>query len=754
MSTLKLKNVIEAMNSQISLENYSYIVPEHLLLSLVNSTGFKELFCEIDCVAIEKELTVFIQKNVPRKGNPVETPAFLEIMARNSETVYDPAKDRDSLECVGILLSFYTMEDSHGRYILEKHGLTKKVAMDLYEMFDYFSDTPCSDGKSDDGNDFLINLTKLAADGKIDELIGRKYETERIVQTLSRRRKNNPVLVGEAGVGKTAIVEGLALKIIRNEVPKSLRNCEVLALDMGALIAGTTYRGEFEKRLKDVIESLLKKPGAILFIDEIHAVVGAGTCESSTLDASNILKPALARGELRCIGATTYDDYKKFTARDKAFARRLQKIDVKEPSIEETEEIIKGLLPEYEKHHGVVYDGNAVKAAVSLSHKYISDRFLPDKAIDIIDEAGARNRISDSGRKPVIGAEDIERIVSGMANIPAKTVETDERRKLENISESIRSMLYGQDEAVEKVVRAVKISRAGFGDGNRPVASFLFCGKSGVGKTELAKQLAEKLGISFVKFDMSEYSTRETVSKLIGTSPGYVGFEQAGMLTDALIKHPHSVVLLDEIEKADPNIYNLLLQVMDHGTLTDNTGRKADFRHSVIIMTSNIGATESGKSGIGFNRNAESDRCDAVDRAVRKYFSPEFRNRLSATIFFNDLDRSIVKRVVHKVIGQTNSALAEKNIRIIVDDKAASWIADKAFDENLGARQVERIIIQEIKEKIVDDILFGKLNKGGSVNVGLSGNQLLLGIDGRKKEKAKAVPGKSISAYLSRTGKA
>ena len=750
MNTLKLKNVMEAMNLQISLENYSYIVPEHLLLSLVKSTGFKELFCEIDCVAIEKELTMFLQRNVPRKGNPIETPSFLEIMERNSGKVHDPEKDRDSLECLGVLLAFYTLEDSHGRYILEKHGLTKKVAMDMYDLIDVFSGTPCSERKAEDSNTFLINLTNLASDGKIDELIGRKYEMERIVQTLSRRRKNNPVLVGEAGVGKTAIVEGLALKIIRNEVPKLLRNCEVLSLDMSALIAGTTYRGEFEKRLKDVIESLLKKPGAILFIDEIHSVVGAGTCENSTLDASNILKPALARGELRCIGATTYDDYKKFTARDKAFARRLQKIDVKEPSIEETEEIIKGLLPEYEKHHGVVYDGNAVKAAVSLSHKYISDRFLPDKAIDIIDEAGARNRISDSGRKAVIGAEDIERIVSGMANIPAKTVEADERRKLENISESIRSMLYGQDEAVEKAVRAVKISRAGLGDGNRPVASFLFCGKSGVGKTELAKQLAEKLGISFVKFDMSEYSTRETVSKLIGTSPGYVGFEQAGMLTDALIKHPHSVVLLDEIEKADPNIYNLLLQVMDHGTLTDNTGRKADFRHSVIIMTSNVGATESGKNGIGFNRNVEIDRCDAVDHAVRKYFSPEFRNRLSATIFFNDLDRSIVKRVVYKVIGQTNSALAEKNIRIIVDDEAASWIADKAFEENLGARPVDRIIVQEIKEKIVDDILFGKLNNGGMVNVRLSENQLVLRIDGLKKERAKAVIGKSASAIYSR----
>jgi ATP-dependent Clp protease ATP-binding subunit ClpA len=631
------------------------------------------------------------------------------------------------------------LEDSHGRYILEKHGLTKQVALELYEMYDMFSDTPCAERKSDDKNNFLINLTKLAAAGKIDELIGRKHETERIIQTLNRRRKNNPVLVGEPGVGKTAIVEGLALKIIRNEVPKSLMNCEVLSLDMGALIAGTTYRGEFEKRLKDVIESLIKKTGVILFIDEIHSVVGAGTCENSTLDASNILKPALARGELRCIGATTYEDYKKFTMKDKAFARRLQKIDVKEPSIEEAEAIITGLLPEYEKHHGVVYDSNAVKAAVSLSHKYISDRFLPDKAIDIIDEAGARNRISDSGRKPVIGVEDIEKILSGMVNIPAKTVETDERRKLKDISENIRTMLYGQDEAVEKVVRSVKISRAGFGNGNKPVASFLFCGKSGVGKTELAKQLAEKLGINFVKFDMSEYSTRETVSKLIGTSPGYVGFEQAGMLTEALIKHPHSVVLLDEIEKADPNIYNLLLQVMDHGTLTDNTGRKADFRHSVIIMTSNVGAMESCKNGIGFNRDVATDRNDAVGHAVKKYFSPEFRNRLSGIIFFNDLDKVIVEKVVHKFIAQTNASLAEKKIRIIVNDEVVSWIAGKALAENLGARPVERIIVREIKEKIVDDVLFGKLENGGLVNVKVSDNQLILEINGLKKERTKPI---------------
>ena len=740
-----LKQIVKTMNSQISREKYSYIVPEHLLLGLVESIDLRDLFCDIDCGAIEKDLKIFLEKNVPRRGNPVETPEFLEIMERISGKTYDPKKDRDTLECVGIILSFYTLEDSHGRYILEKHGLTKKVALDLYEVYDMFSDTPCSERKSEEKNDFLINLTKLAADGKIDELIGRQQEIDRIVQTLSRRRKNNPVLVGEPGVGKTAIVEGLALKIIRNEVPKSIRNCEVLSLDMGALIAGTTYRGEFEKRLKDVIESLIKKPGVILFIDEIHSVVGAGTCENSTLDASNILKPALARGELRCIGATTYDDYKKFTMKDKAFARRLQKIDVKEPSVEETEAIINGLLPEYEKHHGVVYDSNSVKTAVSLSHKYMSDKFLPDKAIDIIDEAGARNRVSDSGRKPVISVEDIERIVSGMTNLPAKTVEVDERNKLKNMSENIRTMLYGQDESVEKVVRAVKISRAGFGNGNKPVASFLFCGKSGVGKTELAKQLAEKLGINFVKFDMSEYSTRETVSKLIGTSPGYVGFEQAGMLTEALIRHPHSVVLLDEIEKADPNIYNLLLQVMDHGTLTDNTGRKADFRHSVIIMTSNVGAMESGKNGIGFNRDVETDRNDAVGHAVKKYFNPEFRNRLSGIIFFNDLDKSIVEKVVHKFIAQTNASLAEKKIKIITTDDAVSWIARKAFEENLGARPVERIIVQEIKEKIVDDILFGKLKNGGVVNVGVLENQLALGIDGLKKERTKAVRGVAIA---------
>ncbi|MFA6291508.1 MAG: AAA family ATPase [Victivallales bacterium] len=734
-----LKQIVAEMNSQIAREKYSYTVPEHLLLSLVKCREFRQLFAEIDCGAIERELADFLRNSVPRNGKPFETPAYLEIIERNIGKTIDPAKDRDSLEFIGALLTFYTLEDSHGRYILEKHGLTKNLAMDIYETFGFFSDIPVPEQRSDTGNSFLINLTKLARDGKIDELIGRKVETERIIQTLNRRRKNNPVLVGEPGVGKTAIVEGLALKIVRNEVPKSLRNCEVLSLDMGALVAGTNYRGEFEKRLKDVIESLLKKPGAILFIDEIHSVVGAGTCENSTLDAGNILKPALARGELRCIGATTYEDYKKFTMKDRAFARRLQKIDVKEPSVEETEAIINGLLPEYEKHHGVVYDSNAVRTAVSLSHKYISDRFLPDKAIDIIDEAGARNRISDSARKPVIGVEDIEKVVSGMVNIPAKTVETDERLKLRDMAGNIRAMLYGQDEAVEKAVRAVKISRAGFGNGNRPVASFLFCGKSGVGKTELAKQLAEKLGINFIKFDMSEYSTRETVSKLIGTSPGYVGFEQAGMLTEALIKQPHSVVLLDEIEKADPNIYNLLLQVMDHGTLSDNTGRKADFRHSLIIMTSNIGAMESGKNGIGFNRNAETDTRDAVGHAVKKHFSPEFRNRLSGIIFFNDLDKPVVEKVVRKVIGLTNAALEEKNIRITVNDNAISWIAGKALEENLGARPVERIIVREIKEKMVDEILFGKLANGGVVNVGAADGELILEINGLKKERVKSI---------------
>ncbi len=736
MSSPKLKKIVENMRSQVFREKYSYTVPEHLLLALVASNDLRELFCGIDFDAIEGELKVFLLANVPRKGNTVDTPQLLEIMAMAGRNSHDPRKDAGTLECLGTLLSFYALEDSHGRYILEKHGLTKDAVLEVYEENDASAGTKHVEGKPAADGSYLINLNRLAAEGKLDELIGRKDETARVIQALCRRRKNNPVLVGEPGVGKTAIVEGLALKIVRNEVPKAISRCEILALDMGALIAGTNYRGEFEKRLKDVIESLAKRPGAILFIDEIHSVVGAGACENSTLDAGNILKPALSRGELRCIGATTYEDYKNFTMRDKAFARRLQKIDVKEPSLVDTKAIITGLLPQYEKHHGVTYEPAAVDAAVELSAKYMTGRFLPDKAIDVIDEAGAKNRLSDTARKPVIGAGDIEKIVCAMASVPPKTAKMDEKLNLKDMSEKIRRMLYGQDEAVEKVVKAVKISRAGFGDGGKPVASFLFCGKSGVGKTELAKQLAEKLGINFVKFDMSEYSTKETVSKLIGTSPGYVGFEQAGMLTEALIKNPHSVVLLDEIEKAHPDIYNLLLQVMDHGMLGDNTGRKADFRNSIIIMTSNVGAMESGKNAIGFNRDADSERNDAVGGAVKRRFSPEFRNRLSGIIFFNDLDMSILQKVVRKSINQADAVLAEKGISISADDDAVRWIAAKASEENLGARPVERIIIQEIKEKIVDDILFGKLADGGTVKVGVSGQQLALEIAGSERKKS------------------
>ncbi|MEM4248501.1 MAG: AAA family ATPase, partial [Candidatus Nanoarchaeia archaeon] len=582
--------------------------------------------------------------------------------------------------------------------------------------------------------DFLVNLNELAKAGKIDPLIGRNIELEKLIRTLSRRQKNNPVLVGEPGTGKTAIVEGLARKIVYNEVPSVLKNCEIFSLVMGALIAGTNYRGDFEKRLKEVIDFLKDKPSAILFIDEIHTVIGAGTCEGNQLDASNILKPALARGQIRCIGATTYEDYKRMLSRDRAFARRLQKIDVKEPSETECVEIIKGILPEYERHHGVKYDISAVEAAVSLSAKYIHGKFLPDKAIDLIDEAGAKVRISECpGTKRIISESDIEAIISSLANIPPKTVCKDETEVLKNLSGKIKQFVYGQDEAVDKVVKAIKISRAGFGNPDKPIASFLFCGKTGVGKTELAKQLASALGISFVKFDMSEFSTKETVSKLIGTSPGYVGFEQAGMLTDAIIKEQHCVLLLDEIEKADPAIYNLLLQVMDAGTLTENSGRKADFRNVILIMTSNVGAFEAGKNSIGFNRDEQIDRISAIGGALKRSFSPEFRNRLDGIIFFNDLSLEMLEKVVRKIILRTNDALAAKNVTIVANDSAVRWISEKAMEENLGARPVERIIIREIKEKIVDEILFGGLKHGGKVLVSTDKDGIVLKLaDGRK----------------------
>ncbi len=738
-----VEKILAEMEARALESRHAYIVPEHLLLSMAESEEFRTLMPDCRWSWVASELEEFLSDNIPCGADPIHTPE-LRLLLEGSGSVKPAGKpnsgknsrkansvrksiqkpspkggntgDPSGLNPLDLLERFYSLEDSQARYILETSGIfqeeIRRIRGGVIE-----SDSGSSPTKAPFAEGFLLSLNRLAKEGRFDTLVGRKPELGKLVQTLSRRRKNNPILVGDPGVGKTAVVEGLSMKIVSGDIPPVLSDCEIFSLEMGGLLAGTNYRGEFEKRLKSVIDFLKERPKSILFIDEIHSVLGAGACEGSQLDACNMLKPALARGEIRCIGATSYEDYKRILSRDRAFARRLHRIDVREPSESECVEIIKGLLPEYERHHGVKYDPMAVEAAVSLSAKYINGSFLPDKAIDVIDEAGAKCRLFPSSCEKRVSEADIELIVGGMAKIPPRTVRGDEMAILMNLSSEIRRSLFGQDEAVEKVVKAIKISRAGFGNPVKPVASMLFCGKTGVGKTELARQLARSLGVGFISFDMSEYSTKETVSKLIGTSPGYVGFEQAGMLTDAIIKEPHCVLLLDEIEKADPGIYNILLQVMDSGTLTENCGRKADFRNVILIMTSNAGAFESGKSSIGFNRDEQTDRDSAIGGALKRCFSPEFRNRLDGIVFFNDLGVEMIEKVVRKLIAQTNDALSAKSVSIVPDESAIRWIAAEAMEEKLGARPVERIIVREIKEKIVDEILFGKLKDGGELAV-------------------------------------
>jgi ATP-dependent Clp protease ATP-binding subunit ClpA len=562
---------------------------------------------------------------------------------------------------------------------------------------------------------YTTNLNKLAAEGKIDPLIGRRTEVQRTIEILCRRRKNNPLYVGEAGVGKTAIAEGLARMIVEGQVPDVLADCTIYALDMGALIAGTKYRGDFEKRLKGVVTELKKNPGAILFIDEIHTVIGAGAASGGVMDASNLIKPVLANGELRCIGSTTYNEYRGIFEKDHALARRFQKIEVVEPSVAETVDILLGLKPRFEEHHGVQYADEALRAAAELSERHINDRHLPDKAIDVVDEAGASLRLKPAGeREATVTVAHIENVVARMARIPPKNVSLSDREVLKNLERNLKLTIFGQDTAIEALAAAIKMSRSGLGDQRKPVGSFLFAGPTGVGKTEVTRQLALAMGVEFIRFDMSEYMERHTVSRLIGAPPGYVGFDQGGLLTEAITKHPHSVLLLDEIEKAHPDVFNLLLQVMDHGTLTDNNGRKADFRHVIIVMTTNAGAFEMNRGSIGFTQADNSS--DGLE-AIRRMFSPEFRNRLDAIIQFNALDPVTIERVVDKLLVEVETQLEQKGVSLTVDDVARAWIARKGYDPKMGARPMARVIQEHIKRPLAEDLLFGKLAGGGLVRV-------------------------------------
>ena len=751
-------------------QRHEFITVEHLLLALLDNPSAAEVLraCSANIDDLRKSLANFIKDNTPQVAGSEEvdtqpTLGFQRVIQRAIMHVQSTGNGKKEVTGANVLVAIFGEKDSHAVYYLHQQGVTRLDVVNFIAHGIKKSDPPepvkgseAPQGEGEEGgapekNDkaspleqFTQNLNQLAKDGKIDPLIGREYEVERTIQILCRRRKNNPLLVGEAGVGKTAIAEGLAWRITQNDVPEILAEAVVYSLDMGALLAGTKYRGDFEQRLKGVIKSLQGKPHAILFIDEIHTLIGAGAASGGTLDASNLLKPALSSGQLKCIGATTFTEYRGIFEKDAALSRRFQKIDVVEPSIEQTVDILKGLKSRFEEHHNVKYAVAALQAAAELSAKYINDRHLPDKAIDVIDEAGAAQRILPaSKRKKTISKTEIEDIVAKIARIPPANVSNDDRGKLQTLERDLKSVVFGQDKALEVLASAVKMARSGLGKSDKPIGAFLFSGPTGVGKTEAAKQLAYIMGIDLIRFDMSEYMERHAVSRLIGAPPGYVGFDQGGLLTEAVTKKPHCVLLLDEIEKAHPDIYNVLLQVMDHGTLTDNNGRKADFRNVVLIMTTNAGAETMNKATIGFTnpRQAGDEMGD-----IKRLFTPEFRNRLDAIVGFKALDENVIMRVVDKFLLQLETQLAEKKVDVTFSDKLRQHLAKKGFDPLMGARPMQRLIQDTIRRALADELLFGRLTEGGRLSVDIDDkDEVLLDIQPLlKKEKgAKVEPNSS-----------
>ncbi len=712
---------------------HEFLTLEHVLWALLHDEAVAEVIraCGGNVPELVAELETHLDEQLDAlpPGDdrpPQQTLSFQRVLQRAAAHVQSAG--REEIDGRNLLAAIFREPDSHAAFLLSQQGISR---LDVITYLSHgvarlpAAPEPQTNGDGGDDDDaapardplasFTINLVERAAAGKIDPLIGRERELERTVHVLCRRRKNNPVFVGDPGVGKTAIVEGLALRIHQREVPRGLKEAQIFALDMGALIAGTKFRGEFEARLKAVLAALKQKPGAILFIDEIHTVVGAGATHGGSMDASNLLKPALAGGDLRCIGATTFQDFKQHFERDRALARRFQKIELTEPSVEETVEILRGVKGQYEEHHRVSYTDEALSAAAELSAKHVHDRFLPDKAIDVIDEAGAAAQVEPESETPkTIATDEIEHIVATMARIPPRQVSTSDRERLETLDRDLKLLVFGQDGAVAKVVSAIRLARAGLGTPDKPVGSFLFEGPTGVGKTELAKQLAAALGVEFLRFDMSEYMEKHTVSRLIGAPPGYVGFDQGGLLTDAIRRTPHAVLLLDEIEKAHPDLFNILLQVMDHATLTDATGRKADFRHVVLIMTTNAGAQEMAASAIGFGdvSNAEKGQ-----RALERLFSPEFRNRLDAVVHFAALEADAVERVVDKFMTQLDAQLTEKRVTIELTPAARRWLAERGYDKTFGARPMARLIQEHVKRPLADEMLFGRLRDGGRVEI-------------------------------------
>jgi ATP-dependent Clp protease ATP-binding subunit ClpA len=734
-------------------QRHEFMTVEHLLLSLLENKSAIGVLkaCGANLNALHNEISIFINENSPILSNDDEretqpTLGFQRVLQR--AVFHVQSSGRKEVTGANVLVAIFGERESHAAYFLSRqniarldvvnyisHGITK-ISEDDQEMGDNISMD--EDGQQEESGTspldaYAVNLNEQAKLGKIDPLIGRELEVERTIQILCRRRKNNPLYVGEAGVGKTAIAEGLAKKIVDNEVPDVLSDATIYALDLGALLAGTKYRGDFEKRLKGVINQLKQQEGSILFIDEIHMIIGAGAASGGVMDASNIIKPVLASGDMKCIGSTTYQEYRGIFEKDRALSRRFQKIDVSEPSIDETVKILQGLKSRFEEHHAIKYTNQALRSAAVLTDRYITDRLLPDKAIDIIDEAGASQQLlAPSKRKKSIGVTDIENIIAKVARIPSKTVNSNDKDVMKNLERNLKMVVFGQDQAIETLSSAIKMSRTGLGNPQTPIGAFLFAGPTGVGKTEVTRQLAQIMGIELVRFDMSEYMERHTVSRLIGAPPGYVGFDQGGLLTDSINKHPHAVLLLDEVEKAHPDVFNLLLQVMDHGTLTDANGRKTDFRNVIIVMTTNAGADRLSRASMGFTH--QDHKSDAME-VIKRVFSPEFRNRLDAIIEFNALDIITIQNVVDKFLVELQAQLDEKKVIMDIDESARIWLGTNGYDKVMGARPMARIIQEKIKKPLAEELLFGKLVHGGHIIISEKDDDIHIEIMSKEVEK-------------------
>lgn len=737
-----LELTLNAAFREARTRRHEFMTVEHLLLALLDNPSAGEALnaCGVNLSGLKTELLEFIDETtpvIPDLEEERETQPTLGFQCVLQRAVFHvQSSGKNEVTGVNVLVAIFSEQESQAVYLLKKHDVSR---LDIVNFISH-GISKADDELGDDSDDiheevqevqneeaskldsFTTNLNAQAREGNIDPLIGRDSEVERTVQVLCRRKKNNPLLVGEAGVGKTAIAEGLAYRIVNEQVPEVIADAVVYSLDMGALLAGTKYRGDFEKRFKSLLKELQAQPGSILFIDEIHTIIGAGAASGGVMDASNLLKPLLSSGKLRCMGSTTYNEYKNIFEKDRALVRRFQKIDVLEPSVADTTKILNGLKERYEEHHGIRYTQKALKAAAELSAKYINERHLPDKAIDVIDEAGANQRLQPSSkRKKTIGVADIELIISKMARIPPQNVSSTDKETLKNLDRNLKMLVFGQDQSIDALTSAIRLSRSGLSSGEKPVGSFLFAGPTGVGKTEVTKQLAKCMGVEFIRFDMSEYVERHAISRLIGAPPGYVGFEQGGLLTEAVIKNPHAVVLLDEIEKAHPDIYNILLQVMDHGTLTDNNGRKADFRNVVVVMTTNAGVQETTRKSIGFT---EQDHTHDAMGEINKVFSPEFRNRLDNIIWFNHLEREVILLVVDKFIVELQAQLDKKSVNLELTPKAREWLADKGYDKAMGARPMARVIQEELKKQLANEILFGELVDGGTVKVSVKDKKI------------------------------